>query len=451
MNRSGVKNQTEIFYYFSAFIVFIISFQSLFNDSHGITVSDSKQELEAWIQSYHKKGVFPSIALAVVDKNGIVYSHYINSHIHKTYGLASITKTFTSTGLMILREKKTLNLDQKVKEIFPGLVLERSELSSRPVTIRHLLTHTSGMPDLRFYKKRNYLKIKNHYPAVKIPEQIYPAGIHYRYSNHGFIIVGKIIENETRMPLNRYMFQNVFNPLGMTDTHYSEHHTGAYGLNSSMRDMARYAQFLIMQGYFPLTGQRILTQKNFREMIQIQNPSINNLCREYCGLGWRAVRINNRVITFFHIGGNSGIGAWIQIFPMQKMAVVYLSNPPVYNERTMEFLFNLQKKLSLLVGDMAGSYIDMQGITYVNPYKIDLSSYTGNYLNLLNKDKIIVYLKSGSLYLRDKEGRNYPLFPRSEYIFNGGYEFLTHQFIPDTNKKEIYALARFDGYYTKDM
>ena len=438
-----------IFLYTFSILSAVLPFYSLKNDASAVLIQENKVRFESWLHKNHKQGIFPSLAVAVVNSRGISYSYYINSDPHKKYGLASITKTFTATALMLQKERHNFSMDTQVVSIFPGLTIERKELNSEPVTIRHLLTHTSGMPDLRFYKDRNFLPVPGNNPEIKIPLQIYPAGKHYRYSNHGFIVIGKIIEKFSRQPLHQFMFQNIFNPLGMTDTVYNEYYTGAYGLNSSLRDMSRYAQFLIHDGYIPQTGIRVMKKETMLSMREFQWENQNSICHEYCGLGWRAVRIGDSVLTYYHIGGNTKIGAWIQIFPFHKMAVIYLSDPPLYNNRTMDFLFQLQSELAYMVGLESGFFFNIQTVSYPVIPGAQYQKYTGTYYNLLNRKKIVVYLKEGQMYINDNERRDYMLFPRSRYIFQGGYEFLTHQFIPSPEGTGIASMARFDGYYTK--
>jgi CubicO group peptidase (beta-lactamase class C family) len=442
---------TKISLLFFIFIILILPLTKELQrkDSQKLDILDHRENFEQWLKDNHQAGIFPSISIAVVKKDKIFYSYFINSDFHKLYGLASITKTFTATGIMLLQEKHLINLDMKVKDVFPNLIIERPELDSVEVTLKHLITHTSGLPDLRYYKENNFIYIPDNDPAIQIPMQIYPAGKHYRYSNHGFIILGKVIEKYTELPLDRFMYKKIFNPLGMTDTKYSELYTGAYGLNSSLRDMIRYAMFFINEGYSPLTGHRILSSRTVRNMTDVQSENEKFICTEYCGLGWRAIKVKDHVITFFHIGGNVSIGAWIQIFPLQKMAVIYLSDPPEYNNLTMDFLFKLQSELSMMVSLESGVNYNIQSIVYPQVKPQNYGKYTGTFKNLLNNKTIVVYNKNEQLHIKDEDGRDYSLFPRSIYVFNGGYEYLTHQFIPEEINGKVVALARFDGYYVK--
>ena len=114
-----------------------------------VKLTRSKQNLEAWLNNNYANKIFPSVAVGVVKGNELVYSYKLGMGDKTNYGLGSITKTFTGTMVMQAIEKGLIELDAPVSKYIPGLKLEKEELKSKPVTIRHLLSHTSGMPDLR--------------------------------------------------------------------------------------------------------------------------------------------------------------------------------------------------------------------------------------------------------------------------------------------------------------
>ncbi|HEX2684064.1 MAG TPA: serine hydrolase domain-containing protein, partial [Ferruginibacter sp.] len=134
------------------------------------------------------------------------------------FELASLSKQFTAMGIMILKEKKLLSYEDNVKKFFPGLPYDS-------ITIRHLLTHTSGLPyyESQFEKNWNHKKIAHNKDVVDmlIKERdslFFKPGTKMQYSNTGYALLAAIIEKVSNMSYNDFMAKNIFQPLGMTHT-----------------------------------------------------------------------------------------------------------------------------------------------------------------------------------------------------------------------------------------
>ena len=118
-------------------------------------VSQIKQSLENWLTYNYSKKIFPSVAVGVVKGSELIYSYKLGTTEKTNFGLGSITKTFTGTMVMQAIEKGLIELDAPANKYLSGLKLEKEELKSKPVTIRHLLSHTSGMPIFAIIKIQN--------------------------------------------------------------------------------------------------------------------------------------------------------------------------------------------------------------------------------------------------------------------------------------------------------
>ena len=148
------------------------------------------------------------------------------------FNLASISKLFTSTAILQLRDKGKLSLDDHLDKFFPGLPF-------KDVTIRHLLTHTSGLPDGDLYDAIS----KKHSGGVVVNEDILPElmswkgglqfkpGDQYRYCNVGYNVLALVIEKVSGESLSSYLEQHIFKPAGMRDTYLS-----IYGKNHYTHD-----------------------------------------------------------------------------------------------------------------------------------------------------------------------------------------------------------------------
>lgn len=132
------------------------------------------------------------------------------------FDLASVSKLFTSIAAMQLVERGELELDAPVADYIP----EFAANGKQEVTVRQLLTHTSGLPPfLPLYS--DYDTVEERLDAVYTAEQDAPEGTLYQYSDLNMIALGKIVEKQSGAPLDEVVEENITAPLGMTDTGYN--------------------------------------------------------------------------------------------------------------------------------------------------------------------------------------------------------------------------------------
>jgi CubicO group peptidase (beta-lactamase class C family) len=170
-----------------------------------------------------KTGV-PSASIAIVKDGQVVYvKAYGDARLEpKTpaapqmrYSIGSISKQFTAAAILLLQEQSKLSLDDKVAKFIPNLT------RANEVTIRQLLSHTSGYQD---YWPQDYVMPMMLQPvtAQKILDLWarkpldFDPGTKWQYSNTNYVIAGVIIEKVARMPLLQFLQEKIFTPLGMT-------------------------------------------------------------------------------------------------------------------------------------------------------------------------------------------------------------------------------------------
>lgn len=130
------------------------------------------------------------------------------------YQIASISKQFTAAAILILRDQGRLSLDDNVARYVPGIS------GGERITIRQLLSHTSGLQD---FWPQDYSFAAMEHPVT--PQQIldrwahqpldFPPGTQWQYSNTGYVVAGLIVERVSGQPLLAFLQQHVFQPLGM--------------------------------------------------------------------------------------------------------------------------------------------------------------------------------------------------------------------------------------------
>jgi D-alanyl-D-alanine carboxypeptidase len=165
----------------------------------------------------------PSASIAVVRGDRVVLAKAYGKQSetrsvadpNAPYQIASISKQFTAAAILLLEDRGKLSLDDTVAKYIPGIT------DSDRITIRQLLSHTSGLQD---YWPQDYSFKAMSTPVT--PRQIvdrwarkpldFAPGTQWQYSNTGYVVAGLIVEKVSGMPLLDFLQQNIFAPLGMT-------------------------------------------------------------------------------------------------------------------------------------------------------------------------------------------------------------------------------------------
>jgi CubicO group peptidase (beta-lactamase class C family) len=268
------------------------------------------------------------------------------------FDMASLTKVMATTpAIMLLIERGQVQLDAPVCAYiheFKGQWRER-------VTIRELLTHTSGLPpDLETNEWRGYATAIKKACAIKLES---PPGMAFKYSDINFILLGEVVRRVAKMPLQDFVQHEIYGPLEMTDTGFLPLKSelsriaptevingkplrgivddptarrmggaaGNAGLFSTASDLARYARMMLNLG--DLDSVRIFQPETVKLMTTPQAPPDVKVLH---GLGWDIDSpYSGPRGSLFPIGsyGHTGwTGTSIWIDPSSKTFVIFLSN-----------------------------------------------------------------------------------------------------------------------------
>lgn len=136
---------------------------------------------------------------------------------HTNYRLASVTKQFTATAIMILAERELLQYDEPIGRFFLSLPEQ-----AREVTIRHLLTHSSGLIDYEDLIPESATEQVHDADVLKLLEtqqnMYFRPGFSYRYSNSGYALLALIVERLSGSSFASFLKREIFEPLGMNGT-----------------------------------------------------------------------------------------------------------------------------------------------------------------------------------------------------------------------------------------
>jgi CubicO group peptidase (beta-lactamase class C family) len=224
--------------------IFLCFLTLVSNGQEGISKSAKaklKAEIDSILQSQVEHDKIPGAVILIKENNKVIYRHAwgyaqkydfnrnLLSHPEKMkfnclFDIASLTKVIgTTTSLMLLADRGLINVEDPVGKYIEAF----NSPDKKEITIRHLLTHTAGLYEWYplYYlasNKQDCFRVIEGLPLVS------EVGEQRRYSDLGFVLLGEIIENVSGMPLEKFMTQNIFQPLGMTKTTFNPLTAGGF-------------------------------------------------------------------------------------------------------------------------------------------------------------------------------------------------------------------------------
>lgn len=331
---------------------------------------------------------FPGAVAIVGNRQGVLLERAVGQldrddptppDLHTLWDMASLTKVVALTSvLMSLVDDGRLRLDVPVQRYIPEF---KGQWKAR-VTVRHLLTHSSGLPSWRPLYKETSTAPDALALAIATPLDTLP-GVRMVYSDLGAIILGEIARRVSKRPLDRYAREKIFTPLGMNETFFrpdsslrartapteidpwrqrhlrGEVHdenafalggvSGHAGLFSSAHDLARLARAYLNGGV--LDGKRVWSRRTIAQFTRIQNPALSHRA-----LGWETANGANSGGRFmstsaFGHTGFTGTSVWID--PENDTFVILLSNrvnPTRENRRITAVRMALADSVMTLMG-----------------------------------------------------------------------------------------------------
>jgi len=297
----------------------------------------------------------PGFAVAVVREGDMLFQrgygmadfeHDVRITGQSVFDIGSTSKQFTAVSVLLLANQGWLSLDDELSKYFP-----EAGIYDTPITIRHLLDHTSGMRDYLTLMVLAGMSTRNDYPDRQIIDLItrqrelnFRPGHEQLYSNSGYFLLSSIVQMVSGMPLSQFAAENVFKPLGMKDTHFHDdlslivknrvigYYTkpdSSYGIHMS------FLRAVGDGGVFTTVGDLARWDMNFYDnrlpggealIEQMTRPgTLNNGTPTTYAYGlftgsYKGLR------TLSHSGGWTGYKAQIVRFPDQRFSVICLAN-----------------------------------------------------------------------------------------------------------------------------
>ena len=301
----------------------------------------------------------PGLAIGVTNDNQIVYAKtfgYLNietkepATLTSLFHMASVSKPFVATAIMQLVEQEKIDLDSPVVSYLPYFKLD--DVNYKAITIRQMLNHTSGMPDVQDYEwyKPAYDEgaLERYVRSISSMEMQSTPGEKFAYSNMAFECLGDVIAKVSGISFADYVKKHILNPAGMKESTflkpdylppnwaapharifsaklwdeypYNRMHGPSSTLHSNVLEMCNWAMINLNHGTYE--GNSILKPESYD---LLWKPWFQNGEEGHVGLSWFLRKYRDQD-TIGHSGDDTGFITDFVMLPEKNVSVVVLCN-----------------------------------------------------------------------------------------------------------------------------
>ncbi len=313
-------------------------------------------QLDTFFHRLHEKNGFNGAVLIaqygrVIYKNAFGVADFTRKDTltpETSFQLASVSKQFTAVAIMKLKEMGKLSYEDSVQRFIPGFPYHG-------ITIRHLLTHRSGLPNYMYssdeHVKDRRTPISNEQVIQLLmqhqPEPYFSPDRRFMYSNTGYSLLASIVEKASGVSFKQFVETTIFKPLGMTrtqiymgentltlqntasgytagrrkvDISYLDGVVGDKGVYSTVEDLFKWDRALY--------SNQLLSQATLEEAFTPHSPELK--VQNY-GYGWRLRKTQNGEPIIFHSGWWHGFKSYFMRNRKDQSTVIVLSNVANYS------------------------------------------------------------------------------------------------------------------------
>lgn len=418
------------------------------------------KEFEGLVSKLMQESQIPGLSIAVVRDNKVVYRNGFGArnkgkNVAATpdtlYGIGSCTKSFTALGILRLMEQGDLQLEDPLSKYLP-IQLEHEDT---PLTLHHLLSHSSGIPNLGSAETliRRHCDLGETWVPLADEDDLYrfvteaqsevvkDPGEHFFYFNTGYALLGQIIEAVSDMTYPAYIRKHFLHPLEMErstflEREYQEREDtmtpyvqkdekvqptthpfdqfiyAAGGLLSSVNELTHYLKFLLNAGEY--NDSTVISPESLEKTISLHVETPKGFYgREGYGYGWGITEdfFNRTMIS--HGGSTAVSSAFLAFVPDLKMGVATAANVG-------------DGKGSLLAQAIFAMAIGKKPQNVIPQLQVQqrLKQLTGDYVSYKNITKVSISLKNGMLFIDYKDelmDLEHPLIPKTDTVENNHF------------------------------
>jgi len=467
-----------------------------------------KQAIDQIFKAWDNEEV-PGCALGIIKDQELIYAkgyglanmeYDIPNSASSVFRIASTSKQFTAACIVLLAEHGKLKLDDKLDSFFPDFPTYASSIS-----IRNLLNHTSGIRD---YLTISYLKglgNDDFYTDAEIMAWLvnqqdlnFKPGDDYLYSNSGYWLLGQIVNEVSGMNMADFAHKEIFEPLGMTSTHFHNDHNqiiknrasgyvpdefgnykirmttldmiGDGGIFTTINDIKKWDDAYYKSKVLSKTFWEMMTQQGILNNGEVIDYASGLMIGEFKGLK-----------TIRHGGSFVGYRAEFLRFPEQQLSIAIFANRADANpSRMANQVADIMLKENFNVettSEANPNQEDNEAEVFINLSTSELKSFEGHYWNEAGSYSRKIYVKNDTLRYFRSENNESDLVPVGKHDFkminvgadvtvsfkkneegnksmyfeaNGGTPSVSSAFEPKTYTNE--ELQKFEGvYYSKEL
>ncbi len=407
------------------------------------------------ISKMMRKHNLPSVAVSLLDGDKVIYQQITGvSNIEKgiqadndtVYKAGSIAKLFTAIEIMRLYDEGLIDLDEPITTYLPDFSIQSRFNDSGEITIRNILSHRSGLPrngNIPLWAWDNgTLIIRDLVASLEESFLAYPADYRFKYSNVGFNVLARIIEQIRGEWFANYMRDSLLRPIGMNSSTFlssdiidndkiavgyfkDQKENIAYdqydiitlasgNLYSTLDDMNEFAKFIFNRGN--VDDVQLLNESTLSMMFESQYPKPTDPQKVGMGFFYDRTRLPNNEVAVFHAGINQGTASIIALLPEEELGVIMFSNSDEF-ESISKFL--AVELLELLYETKTGLRKEKPKEEIVEVDSSILESYVGNYI--VEGEIAKIRLVKNKLLVMNFWGLNFNLLP-----VNSSYFILKH-------------------------
>ncbi|MEE1944208.1 serine hydrolase domain-containing protein [Pedobacter sp. KR3-3] len=357
MNKiTGLKYRPQGLFFLACFILFVFCTMAKTPDSSVAQISSTKDSVEVIIAQEVAKLMKQPGYTAV---SGVIYLKGKAHHFHfgqlqngkkpdnhTIYEIGSITKTYTGLLLAQAVSDHKIGLDDDVRTYldgqYPNLVLS----GGRPITFRHLITHTSGLPlhnncydgmatvaeQLDCFKN---LTESDFFAALKNVKLVDNSGRNYHYSGVGTQLIGYILEHVYRLSYQDLFQKYIFSRSGEKETFseltYNKDANISIGKDSIGRPMPlingyyKYSAGMKSSTSAMLAYMKMYLESNDKVVRQAMNR-LAGTAQYGRAYAWNTYNYDKEMKMLYHNGGSFGHSSWIALYPNQKVGIFIVTN-----------------------------------------------------------------------------------------------------------------------------
>jgi CubicO group peptidase (beta-lactamase class C family) len=429
---------------------------------------DKKTIMDNFVRIGHEKAGFNGTWLfaengEIVSKGAYGYrdpENTLPNNEDTIFQLASVSKQFAAAAVMLMVREGKLSLDDEITKYFP-------EIPYPGVTIRHLLSHTGGVPDyfgdadwfINIWKEENRVPGNDEIPRFLCETKLKPLfapGDGLEYSNTGYNLLALVVDKLADVPYEDFLMQNIFEPAGMTSTccchirrdgvpfeNYARatvFEDGKWvadidseedgdvvafdGLNGD--DYVYTTIFDMFKWDRALREGKILTSEE-QQLMYTPAKLNNGEIAEYddggigYGFGWAVENDPEQGLIVHHSGGMPGVITWFERFIDADKVLVLLNSREPKDVRAYYCFYYAMRAIAR--GEEPEPIVTIEDITIKDPDKSKWESFCGKYEHPKNFDLIIdeVYMKDGDLWAKaiddDGDPLEFKFYPIGENKF----------------------------------